>query len=146
MPLPLTLIQKNRYNLLQFLSLVEEVRHILRNAVVGDGCQLNLERTGEVSAGEGPAVIREIVDDWSPVYAGVIDLDLVVKTPCVVCHVKEPQRKAHRELLELERVRVGFWGEPLGKLCLHVIRGLEAQLAQLFRVEGLLGERAHLLL
>lgn len=129
-----------------FFVLVKEVRDILRNAVRGDGCEFNLERTGEAAAGVGLSVVREIVDDWLSVKVGVINLNLIVQTPCVVCHVKDSKRKALRELLELECVRVGFWGEPLGKLCLHVLQGLEAQLAQLCRGEGLLGERAHLLL
>ena len=122
------------------------MRDVLLDVVAGAGCQLNLERTGEATAGVGPAVVGKIVDDWLSVKVGVINLNLVVKSPCVVCHVKEPKRKAHSELLELERVRLGFWGESLGKLCLHVLQGLQAkpEVALLCRVEGHRGELAHL--
>ena len=117
------------------------MRNVLLEAT---GCQFNLERTGEVSAGEGPAVIGEIVDDWGLVYADVIDLDLVVKVSRVVCHVKEPETEAHRELLELERVRGCFWRESLGKLCLHVLQGLQVEVARRRRVHSHGGELLHL--
>jgi hypothetical protein len=131
-----------------FCFLVKEVRDVHLDVVASAGCEFNLERAGEAAAGVRPAVVSEIVDDWGLVYAGVIDLDLVVKTPRVVCHVKEPETEAHRELLELERVRVGFWRESLGKLCLHVLQGLQVEVAgaRLSRVKGLPGERAHLVL
>ncbi len=122
------------------------MRDVLLDVVGGAGCQFNLERAGEAAAGVGLAVICEVVDDWLSVKVGVIDLDLVVKAPCGVCHVKEPETEAHRELLKLERVRVGFWRERLAQLCLHVLQGVQVEVegARLCRGEGHLGERAHL--
>lgn len=102
-------LKKVSFIFLLVVSLVEEVRDVLLNVVVTDDCQFDLEGTGEAATWVRPAVICEVVDDWGLIDAGIIDLDLIVQTPRVVCHMKESEREALAELLELERVRGCFW-------------------------------------
>jgi hypothetical protein len=85
------------------------VGHILLEAA---RCNLNLTRAREVVEGRTivalrlkPAGLGLIPEHlWHPIYAGVIELNLVVETQFVVCNVEVGEREALRQLLQLESV------------------------------------------
>ena len=79
-----------------------------------------LKGAREAKEGVGPTIVVIIVDHWTLIHALVIELDLVVKTLRRVCHVKVCKTEALRELLHLECVSLGFWGERLGNLFLQI--------------------------